>query len=278
LQFAAAGALGLPIGAALMVARAMLDGDDDDPEDFDGLFRQAMMEWTGSQTAGAAVSTGLVNALTPIDLHSRLSLSDLWIREPDKQLEGKDANYWLLKTILGPMGGMLEYWLDGAKLINDGHLYRGIEKMLPNALNDAAKAVRYATEGAKTLKGDRLVPEVTPAESLFQFLGFTPARLEARYAENQARKNVESRIEDRRSQLVRQAAEARAARDRDGVVETNAAIRAFNEANPRRRILGTDIAQSIRTRARNRSRAESGALYNPRLRRELVERYGFAGG
>lgn len=107
LQFAAAGAMGLPIGAAWILAKGLLSGDDDEPEDFEGLFRQAMADWTGSTTGGAAASVGAVNALTPIDLHSRVSLRELWLREPDKAVEGKDGAYWVMTSIMGPMSGIL---------------------------------------------------------------------------------------------------------------------------------------------------------------------------
>ena len=276
LQFAAAGAMGLPVGAAWMLAKGLVAGDDDEPEDFEGLFRQAMADWTGSATGGQAASVGAVNALTPIDLHSRVSLRDLWLREPDKAVEGRDGAYWVLSSIMGPMAGIIEQGLVGAQLINEGRTYRGIEKMLPNAANDAAKALRLATEGAKTLKGDELISDVTAAEVFATAVGFNLSRLESRYAENSARKGVEQRIEDRRRLLLRQAVEARAAGDGERFRELQAEIRAFNEANPARMITPRSILQSAKTRARYRAQAEHGLALNPKLRGDLVERYRFA--
>ena len=72
------------------------------------------------------------------------------------------------------------------------------------------------------------------------------------------------------------AAESRVERDREAMLEINAMIRAFNEKNPTRRIMGQDIAQSIRTRARYRARASGGMFLNPSLRTGLEERFSFA--
>lgn len=148
--------------------------------------------------------------------------------------------------------------------------------MLPNAANDAAKAVRFGTEGAKTLKGDELISDVTAAEVFATAAGFGLSRLEQRYAENSARKGVEQRIEDRRRLLLRQMVEARTAGETERVRALQAEIQAFNEANPTRKITPRSILQSTRTRARYRAQAEHGLALNPKLRGDLVERYRFA--
>ena len=274
IQFAVAGAMGLPIGGAWMLASALLSGDEDDPEDFEGMFRQAMADWTGSNTAGQAASTGLVNALTPIDLHSRLSMRDLWLRDPDRDVEGHDAAFLVMSSIMGPMAGIIDNMLVGAKLINDGEFERGAEKMLPKVLHDAMQGIRFAKEGAKTLKGDDLVPDVSFFESLAKAAGFTPSRLEARYSENTAKKNVEARLLDRRRELLRDAAEARTGTDKDVSMSAGAAITSWNRAHPAMAIKPADVVASVRARARYRKESEGGVYISKRARQELG--YSFA--
>lgn len=274
-QLAVGGLMGLPMGAAWVLLKALMDGDDDDPQDFEGNFRQAFAELFG-KTGGAAATTGLVNALTPIDLHSRVSERELWIREEDKQVEGRDAAYRLMASLLGPMAGLVENFAVGTKLASEGQVWRAAEKFSPNVVNDALKALRYAREGVKTSKGDTLVADLTAAELFLQGLGFTPARVSERYAENAARKGIEQRLLQRRQQLMRQFGEARRAQDATAQREAVTNIGGFNRAHPEMGIGPGNLAQSLRSQAAMRKRALDGVPVMPRTRALLKEQFEFA--
>ena len=288
LQAAAAGALGLPIGLAWWAAQAAfaaLFDDDDDPRELEAEFRQALAELLG-QTGGEAVAKGLVNALSPIDLHSRVGMRELWFREADREVEGRDAASQLIGNAMGPMAGIVENLAVGAQLIGEGHVYRGIEKMAPKALRDLLKSGRYASEGAQTLKGDPLVEDLTAGELLGQALGFTPARLGERYDENNATMNREKRIEDRRKDITGglaqsriDAAKAQQAGDADTYAKAQARFeealaqaRRFNEKNPAAGITGKTVGRSIQSRVRARAMAQHGIFPN----RKVPDAYDFA--
>lgn len=288
LQAAAAGALGLPIGLAWWAAQAAfaaLFDDDDDPRELEAEFRQALAELLG-QTGGEAVAKGLVNALSPIDLHSRVGMRELWFREADREVEGRDAASQLIGNAMGPMAGIVENLAVGAQLIGEGHVYRGIEKMAPKVLRDLLKSGRYASEGAQTLKGDPLVEDLTAGELLGQALGFTPARLGERYDENNATMNREKRIEDRRKDITGRlaqsridAAKAQQAGDADTYAKAQARFeealaqaRRFNEKNPAAGITGKTVGRSIQSRVRARAMAQHGIFPN----RKVPDAYDFA--
>lgn len=288
MQSLAAGALGLPIGLAwwgAQAAFAALFDDDDEPKDLEPEFRQALAELLG-KTGGEAAAKGPINALSPIDIHSRVGMRELWFRENDRDVEGKDAATQLLSNALGPIAGIAEGLAVGAKLIGEGHWWRGIEKMTPKALRDPLKTLRYWDEGARTLKGDPLVEELTLGELIGQGLGFSPSRLNERYDENNAVMNRERRLEDRRRALAGGLAQARieaAKAEQGGAADAYARAlerfqatleqaQRFNAKNPTLGVTGDTVGRSIRSRIRARAMAQHGIFPN----RKIPGRYDYA--
>jgi hypothetical protein len=274
-QISFAGVMGLPIGALWFIAQAALTGPDDDPDDWEADFRQAMADWLGV-TGGRGMSKGLLNMTGPADLHSRLSERDLLWRDQDKDLEGKD---WLSNAIYntaGPSIGVLGNIMDGLKLMGEGHWQRGIEKTMPKFVAAPMKAVRYATEGAKTLKGDTLIEDVGLSEIVAQAVGFVPSRLSERYEENTATKQIESRLHERRQELLDNAREAMMARDSEAMKEANAEIARWNGLNREKAIKRQDIMASAKTFAKNRRMAVDGMVLDRKLRGRLDRKYEFA--
>jgi hypothetical protein len=261
------------------VAEAVFAGladDDDDPKDLQAEFRQTLADLLG-KTGGEAAAKGLVNALTPFDLHSRIGMRELWFRESDRDVEGRDAAWRLLGSIMGPMAGIVENAFIGAQLMGEGHFERGLEKLLPKAIRDPLKAMRYATEGAQTLKGDKLVDDVGTLAILGQALGFTPSKIADQYDENNARMNRETRLEDRRKTLTKRVGQAILDKDSAANAAAMAEVRAFNAKNRNMAITAQSIRQSVRGRLSARDMALNGVIPNKRLRKDLAERYDFAG-
>jgi hypothetical protein len=50
-----------------------------------------------------------------------------------------------------------------------------LRKILPTGFSNALKSIRYATEGANTMRGDPIVGEMSYANAAGQFFGFAPA-------------------------------------------------------------------------------------------------------
>jgi hypothetical protein len=274
-QIAAAGVMGLPIGGLWLALKMALDGDDDKPEEFEGEFRQAMADFFGT-TGGRGVSKGLFNMVSPFDMHSRLSERDLFWRDMDREYEGKDLVSNALMNVAGPSIGVFGNWAAGLKLMGEGHWERGLEKLMPKGAASLLKAGRYANEGARTMKGDALIPEFGLGELAGQALGFTPERLADRYEENDATKKVEKRTLERRQDLIDKARVAMEERDTAGLKKAYASIAAYNKAQPERKIKKQDVGRSLQMNRKNRARAVDGMLLDRNLRRGLDERYEFA--
>jgi hypothetical protein len=129
----------------------------------------------------------------------------------------------------------------GTELVAEGQVYRGVETMLPKALKDAMKAVRYASEGVTSTRGD-LVTDTDAMDELLQAIGFTPAEVAKQYDVNRALKDREQHILDRRKALLAAYAMALRQDDQDAALEVRRKIMAFNKAYPKNRSPGRPFA------------------------------------
>jgi hypothetical protein len=275
-----AGALGMPLmGTLAMVMNALFD-DEDEPWDFETEFRNFLAEAFGPEW-GQAIARGPVESLTGLGIASRVGLSDLWFREPDRTLKGRGlVEYWT-EQLLGPLGGIALKAGTGYELLQEGHIQRGIESMTPSAVRDGLRMLRYGGEGAQSLRGDVVKEDFNPWNLLAQGAGFAPAELAQRYDANRAIKNIETRILDRRERLINRWWLARRTGDQEGVQEAMAAIGRFNQSsaiatNPRARITPATLLASTQARRRYSQRAEGGIIVDQRLGR-LPERVRFGG-
>lgn len=216
-------------------------------------------------------STGFCR--TSADIVSRVEMSQLLWRDADRELDGRDAYYAMMDNVAGPMFGIGKNFFVGTQLVAEGQVYRGVETMLPKALKDAMKALRYAREGATSTRGD-LVAETDPLDEVLQAIGFTPAEVARQYAENRALKDRERQVLDRRKALLAAYAMAQQQDDEDTALEVRRKILAFNKAYPEKPITGQTIRRSLRARAAYSERAEHGVVYDRSLRQRIVNETG----
>ena len=277
-QFAVTGLLGMPAVRAIgMIAEVLVNaGDDDDDEfDYEAWIRQTFAD-AGGNTVGTALSKGIVDAITPVSLHGRLSVSELWYREPLKELEGRASYFHLMEQILGPVvGGMTKGIFTGASNIADGRIYRGAEQMLPKVLRDGMKAVRYGTEGVTTYDGNTIL-ETRAVDSFIQAAGFSPSNVSNRYDENSAKKGLEVAIAGSRKKLIAKVVNAQLSGETKQLQELFIKVREFNQRNPYYPIGNTNIKRSMAAKVRARNDMENGQRINKRLRGVAGE-YNFGG-
>jgi hypothetical protein len=264
-QTSMAGIMGLPIGGILLAAQALVSlmDDDDEPVDIEVEIRKALNSVLGDDLGRIAAKGALSE--TGADFSGRLSMSDLWIREPDKELEGKDASYYLLKTIAGPVAGIVEDIAVGMKLIGEGNTQRGMEKMLPHSVSGLAKAYRMIDEeGATSLTGN-VIYETSAWEQAIQAMGMRPSGLAERQMQNSAIKNREMAITDTKSRLIAKAAQSHMKGDSEGYREAMQDIKRFNAKYPHLRITPASIVRSIKTRRANQRNAKDGLVVRKKL-------------
>ncbi|MGC1547994.1 MAG: PLxRFG domain-containing protein, partial [Rhodanobacter sp.] len=173
-----AGLMGTPIHNVLSAganAYHAAFGDDNEPWDFDTEFRSWLADHLGS-TAASVIADGVVDKLGA-NVSNRLGSNDMWFRDADKQLSGADAYDNMLESIAGPIGGMTKNFFVGSQQINEGHTERGIETIMPQFIKNTMKAMRYETQGANTLRGDPIVPDISGPQAVIQAMGFQPTKI-----------------------------------------------------------------------------------------------------
>jgi hypothetical protein len=240
--FKLAGEKGAYVGVALVVIAAMAEGmDDDDPDEFDANVRQWLSEQVGKD-AGEVLARGAFR-LTGVDIAGRVNADELFVRKPDKTLDGKDARLAWLDSLLGyAIGGQANSVITGMSLMQEGHLYRGFEKIIPvKAVRDLMQANRFANEGVKSLNGNPIVEKLDYSEIMIKAAGFQPQRVAEQYEKNAAVRGSETLLNRRRKDLVTRYVNAEP-QDR---AEVRAKITEFNRNNPGYMIRPTNLVQSM---------------------------------
>lgn len=263
-HFVFAGAMGMPLFSVLASMMDMMFDDEDEPFEFKTEFRNFLADTVG-QTAGETLSHGVGNAMG-VELAARVGLDNLWLREPNRELEGRDTVKYWMEQLLGPIGGIALSMGTAADLWQEGHYAKALESTVPKFARDGLRAIRYAQDGAQTLRGDPLVDEFSLPQLAFQLLGLSPSELSERYDANNAVKGTERRLKDRRKFLINRFALAARMDDAEGMKDANEAITRFNRSNWKIRITRGNIMRSLRGRRRFSRRQQHGVLLDKKLR------------
>ena len=252
-------------GIAMLMAGLFL-GDDEDPEEE---LKKGMVNILGPNLAGLALY-GVPGHITGTALSESVGMPDLWFRSPDSEKEGEEAmNFWV-SQLLGAVPAIATQMFRGVSYIKKGEEYRGIETMLPKMLKDPMKSYRYATEGAKNMKGDT-VAEVRWPDVVKQATGFTPARISEQYKINNLNYNKQQLILKSRKQLMDDYYKATQVDDEKAVDEVISKIEKHNEKNPDQPITAKGLIQSAKTRQKGSETAVGGMRYNNKLRERILD-------
>ena len=262
-----AGVMGMPLMSVLFgianAAKSMF-GDDDEPWDAETEFRNFLADMLGADAA-RIITNGPVESLTGAELGNRVSLDQLWLRDPDRELEGQAlADYWL-EQAAGPMGAVFTNALRAKSQMDDGHLLRGIETAMPKVLKDGMRALRYATEGSNNLRGDPMVDDLSLPEAALQLAGFSPARVAERYDANNAVKGYEQQVLQRRQSILDAYAMAVRLHNTDEIRAAAQRVGEWNRKHPEIPIDGATIRRSLVARDRYTRQAEGGIVVNRKL-------------
>jgi hypothetical protein len=123
---------------------------------------------------------GISNKLTGWELSGRLSLDNMWFREPSTPSKTNKDTFlnWAL-ALGGPAPNLVISTMNGMQDMANGEYMRGLEKLTPGSIGNYLTAYRYATEGVQTPQGVQLAePGAVPtSEIVGQAIGFRPAAL-----------------------------------------------------------------------------------------------------
>jgi hypothetical protein len=175
-----AGAQGIPMFGALSLLYSLFCDEDD--EDLDTVTQKAL---------GDFLYKGPLEYMTNLGIASRITLNDLIIRDAPKG-SATTFSQQLLQAVGGPVVGVSDRIQRGYSKMSEGNVYRGLEELLPTAIANGFKGIRYVTEGTTTLRGDPITGDVSLYNGVAQLLGFAPADYQNQLEINSREKGIDT--------------------------------------------------------------------------------------
>ena len=211
------GALGLPLVQQIGWLYDALA--DDDEEDFKTMTRMAL----GEQGA-----YGMLDYITGVRVSERIGLGEPFYRA-GLNSQDQPPLWRLIEGLGGPVIGISnKYATRVLDLFSEGEIWRGTEAALPSSIANVFRAARYSQEGVRTLRGDPIIDDISPASILAQAVGFMPAAYSRQLDINSALSRVDNAIKNKRSQLLSRRYQAATSGDRLSVREIDREIAEFN--------------------------------------------------
>ena len=254
-----AGVQGLPMFGIMAAIYNLFKGDDDDDAE------TAARKWLGE-----GMFNGAVNYLTGTAVANRIGLTDLLINNTGYK-EQDNAILAAMQLIGGPVFGVADRLQQGVKLIMDGDTERGLERMLPAGIANGLKGVRFATEGANTLRGDPIVGDVSAWNSGAQMLGFAPAEYTRQLEITAHEKTADRRATQNRTKVLRDYYIASRNGDSDGMSDALDDMMKFNKSHPGFAITAKTIQNSMAQHRKTSQEMFHGVTLSKGMRAELLQ-------
>ena len=252
-----AGVKGMPLYWIAETAYNALQDDDD--EDFDTVMRKFL---------GDLIFKGPVNYFTNLAVADRVGWTDLIYRENKGGKADASALSQITEAILGAPYSIINSIYRGKELIGEGQFERGVEAMLPIALRNILKGVRYATEGANTLRGDPVMGDVNGYSAAMQILGFAPADLLTKYEDNAYAKKFQDATVGQGKKLLKQYYVADRLGDYDRANMLRDKLFALSDKHDLG-ITEETISQSVTARDKISDEMYNGIQINKKIRNEI---------
>lgn len=186
--FVLAGAVGLPMFSTVMGLLGWMweqAKDDDWPEDLKSMsyelwWREKWLpEQLGEAEIGGAkisdiIKYGVANAATGLDISSRTSLNNLWMRDSKEYATVRENAMAMAMEKAGPSANMILSMAEAYEAFMLGDYEKGVGKMAPAGFRNFVNAHKYWTEGAKDNKGAQILSKdaFTTGELIGQAVGF----------------------------------------------------------------------------------------------------------
>ena len=227
MSYAVAGVFGLPFFGAISVLTNMINSLLDDDEEPFNLRREMMLIMPEAMTKGP------LNYYTNLEISNRASVANgILFREDPYEIEKYGYLQSMALQAFGPLGS---YAMDapyGMRLIAEGEVSRGIERLAPSWVRNGIKTMRFAQEGARTIDGRPIDEDLTAYNLYMQVLGFTPANISSLYETRALAKQYENQVLAARSNLLKRRYLALTTGDPDLFAETERKIFDFMSRYP----------------------------------------------
>lgn len=264
------GLQGLPVyGGLNMLSSAIagMFGDDDEPYDFDEEVREIF---------GDIGYKGPLNKLLNIDIAARTGFNGMVFHDDPRRLAEVGFGPYFIEHFFGPAYQTLAVNpTRAAKLWDEGHTERAIETMMPSALKNMMKGFRFATEGATTTNGIKIIDDPNALNNLLQIFGFTNADLSEAYTRASSMKKYEKHILDRRTHLLDTYYLAKSNGDTEMMSKIRDDMRTYSSKVPAGiKITEDTISRSTRGHKEREKQARDGVVISKKLKNQAVEEAG----
>lgn len=252
----ASGILGLPFVSTLLAVASMLGSDDDDPWDAEAALRNMLADTFGDKV-GEVMAKGF-SRLTPLDVSGRLGLNQLIFPDIQDGLEGKK---WAESLVVGSTGAVVGAGIgaaDGVQKILDGRYMEGLEGMLPVALRNPLKAVRYAMDGQMDKSGISVKDDFNLFELAGQAAGFRSSDLALKQEGKSAVYRRDRALSAAREKILSAMTKAVMEQDAAALRELRGVVAQWNRKHPERAIKSENIMAGVRNRQRRVAGAKDG--------------------
>ena len=264
--FAMSGVSGMPlVGGLKYLAQLLSDEFADAPHDIDAELHDLMGEF---------MYKGPINALMGIEMADRTGWNDMFWKEEPSHMAESSAFGWLGERAFGPIYSLASKSYHGLQLFKDGQFERGLEMVMPTAIANVAKALRYASEGAKTESGRVLSDDVNGYNVLMQAIGFAPTKVNEPRARQEAMSEMQKKLDSQRNSLLTKMYSAEERGDADDMTNVYERIYKYNETFPDNPITESDIDRHRNTMHSREQNAVDGFQAKKKWAGYLREEYG----
>jgi hypothetical protein len=256
-----AGAQGIPMFGALSLVYSLFTDEDEDN-----------LDAVTQKTLGDFLYKGPLEYLTNLSIAGRITLNDLIIRDAP-QSNASTFTQQVIQAIGGPVFGVVDRVSRGYSKINEGNFGRGIEDLLPSAVSNGFKALRYGSEGTKTLRGDPITGEVSLFNVVGQALGFAPADYTRQVEINAREKGIDKAISTQASKQKQKYYMAKREGDIEGMEEAREKLLEIGAKHPGLEITPGNVNDVLNRSMKAQERATNdminGARYNKKRLEEI---------
>ena len=245
--------------------------DDEWPEDVKSMSYELWWRtvWLKEQLGGTQVAgydladvieRGPVNAITGVDISSRTSLNNMWLRDTKETATTRESALALAVEKAGPTANMILSQLDAYDAFMQGDYKKGVLKAAPAGFRNWINAARYYEEGAKDNKGAEILSRdaFTTGELIFQAVGFRSDLLANTQYVTFKVIGLEQKILNERTKIMNQIDRAFREKDFDAYTDYYGDMQKFNNKYPTYQITTDNLVDSLERKQEQRGKSFRG--------------------
>jgi hypothetical protein len=245
--------------------------DDEWPEDVKSMSYELWWRtvWLKEQLGGTQIAgydladvleRGPVNAITGVDISSRTSLNNMWMRDSKETATARESALALAVEKAGPTANMILSQLDAYDAFMQGDYKKGVLKAAPAGFRNWINAANYYKEGAKDNKGAEILSRdaFTTGELIFQAVGFRSDLLANTQYVTFKVIGLEQKILNERTKIMNQIDRAYRQEDFEAYTGYYEDMQKFNSKYPTYQITTDNLVDSLERKQEQRAKSFRG--------------------